>query len=189
MTIWTIILAAGESRRFQGIKALAAWNGGTLLSQAIKTAKGVCGENVLIVTGGHAEEITAAASGILTVHNEHWQSGLGSSIAVGLCRVMDHANLAIIFPVDQPFVTEAHLNNLVSEAMAKKFCVLSSDGDIIGPPAAIPVAFFGQIEKLQGDKGLKSVLDHYAVVEAPGILRDIDTQDDLLHLKASLKTA
>lgn len=190
MTIWAIVLAAGESSRFNGIKALAAWEKGTLLSQAIETAESICGKNIVIVTGGHAREIVAAAGDIQTIYNEQWQSGLGSSIAAGIREASCYkADTAILMPVDQPFVTPDHLRKLVDHAQTHQSCTLSRDDDVTGPPAAIPAEFFQSLSQLQGDKGLKGVLKNYTVVETSGVLRDIDTQDDLMRLRADLKTA
>lgn len=175
--IWTVILAAGASSRFGGVKALAPWGHGTLLTQALGTARTASGDRVAVVTGAHAAEIAAAAGSVLTIHNAAWRDGHGSSIASAVDALAGEADCILIVPVDQPFITATHLKALAVEALSSGACVLTSDQGISGPPASIPAEFF-PVSSAQR-KGLKAILDTYATIEAPGQMRDIDTRADL----------
>jgi len=181
--VWTIILAAGEGSRFGGPKALAPWQSGTLLARAIAAAPAA--DKAVIVTGAHDAAIKAALSAVVCVHNENWQLGMGSSIASGIKFVAAQgADIALIVPVDQPFVTAAHLSALADRAAREGLCILTLDGDITGPPAAVPKSLFARLSTMTS-RGLKFTLDDFGVIEAPGMLRDIDTPEDLAALTAA----
>ena len=181
MKVWTIILAAGAASRFGSPKALAPWQGGTLLSRAINAAPDP--QYVIVVTGAHAKDITKVASITNIVHNPDWQNGMGTSIAAGLSFVAKReADMALIVPVDQPFVTTTYLNKLVMQSVAESRCVLTQDDDITGPPAAVPASFFARLQAMNG-KGLKSVLNEYGLCHGAGMLQDIDTPKDLERLQ------
>ena len=86
--------------------------------------------------------------------------------------------VGIIVPVDQPFVSAGHLEQLVRMAIEEERCVLTRDGVITGPPAAIPQSAFKQFKNLKSS-GLKSAAQDYQQLEGPGMLFDIDTKEDL----------
>jgi molybdenum cofactor cytidylyltransferase len=164
--VWTLILAAGASSRFGSAKALARWEGGTLLSRAIETAREVSGGHVLIVAGGHAEQIVPALGQTAHIFNPSWAQGMGTSIACGISRIeeLDPDALAILLlPVDQPWARAQHLAELEREGrMHPSRCVLTRTGqgqeEVLGPPAFIPRLFFARARLLQEDRGLKHAL-------------------------------
>ena len=182
MSVWTIILAAGAGSRFGGPKALAAWKQGTLLSNAISLAP--MRDKVIVVTGAHAESVGNAIDGAVQVHNADWQYGMGSSISAGLAYVSQHeADVALIVPVDQPFITQNHLQALAVQAAVEKRCILTQDAMVSGPPAAIPSKIFSELLNLK-DVGLKSVLENFGLCDGSNMLHDIDTQEDLIRFTA-----
>jgi molybdenum cofactor cytidylyltransferase len=182
---WAIILAAGASSRFGSPKALAPWKDGTLLSSILETAKNIYGTNIIVVTGGHADEIkNALEAQTLTVFNEQWEQGLGSSIAAGVIEVLKRDNAAeiiSIIPVDQPFINGSHLQGLIKQAYGSDKCVLSQDKETIGPPAAVPKRFFSKLQGLTGPRGIKSIFEADEIIysQSENVLFDIDNPDDL----------
>ena len=185
--IHTIILAAGASSRFGSSKALAAWGGHTFLSQAITTAQ-VIGSHVLVVTGAHHASLLAHLT-VPFVYNEHWESGMGSSIACGIAALPESAAMAILLPVDQPLVDTAHLEKLVEAATRSGKAAFTQQGNIIGPPIALPRAYFELALSLTGDAGLKRMItvDDMVTVASTVALTDIDTPADLKNLSAKLQ--
>ncbi len=182
---WTLILAAGASSRFGSAKALAEFKGITMLDRALRTARELSGDRVLVVSGAHDFEPYLA--GVHHVRNERWRDGMGSSIAAGVGHIQNldpKAAMIALLPVDQPLVTAVHLRGLIEDATRSRRCALTSSGPVIGPPAAIPKRFFPQALKLEGENGLKSVLraDQMIFVEEPAALTDIDSPADLLQL-------
>lgn len=187
---WSLILAAGASSRFGGPKALAQWQGETFIARALKTAQTLNSENVMTVTGGHAEAILPTIGETLFTHNSNWQQGMGTSIAVGVqsIRILDpQAEWILILPVDQPLVTSEHLNKLVQESQTTGLCTLTLNGaGVMGAPAVLPKRFFDRARELQGDRGLKSVLkeSEMTFVYSATALQDIDSEADLRELVA-----
>ncbi len=186
---WSILLAAGASKRFGSPKALAKWDGGTLLSRALATARTVSGPRVMVVTGAHHDKIAGSLDGALSVFNRDWPQGMGSSIRAGAEAVLAQdraAPMVLILPVDQPFVLPDHLRMLGRHAMQRDCCMLTADGDAEGPPAAVPARFFGKLLTLRGPVGLKATLSasEYGTLESPFSLDDVDRQEDLEKLAA-----
>jgi len=183
-SVWTMILAAGASSRFGGVKALAEWQGQSFISKALRTAKTFSGSSTLVVTGGHAESIVPHISGAETIFNEKWEEGMGTSIAKGVNAILEkdpQAGYVVILPVDQPLVDSKHLENLVRASQKSGRCVLTAGKDFTGPPAVIPKNYFKNAQGLHGDRGLKSVLESVDVItiEEISAARDIDTPAEL----------
>ncbi len=186
---WAVVLAAGEGRRFgESSKALANWKNTSLLSHAVATARGICGERVVVVTGAHKLVVETAlnemSASIARVHNDQWQAGLSSSIACGIRAVLERdpsAALTLLVPVDQPLITTEHLRRLCETAQFSDRCTLTSDDDRSGPPAALPRRLFTTALGLSGDHGLKSSLRPADLISihAPLELRDADRPEEL----------
>ncbi|MBK7861632.1 MAG: NTP transferase domain-containing protein [Archangiaceae bacterium] len=106
-----IILAAGESRRMDQVKALLpAGRGHTFVSQLAERCR-KAGLVPLVVTGAHAREIKAAHPTLWQVVNRQWRKGQLSSVLTGL-RASALARRVVIQPVDAPDVSVATLKKL-----------------------------------------------------------------------------
>jgi CTP:molybdopterin cytidylyltransferase MocA len=92
-------------------------------------------------------------------------------------------------PVDQPLITSAHLDYLLQSARQTNHCAFTRDGEIWGPPAAIPRAYFAVIRSLSGEEGLKAGIksENRVFCDAARMLYDIDTQEDLDRLNQAMK--
>ena len=175
--VWTVILAAGESARFGGIKAFAPWKDKNFLSQAIDTATEFCGDNLVVVSGAYHDEFKTRLENIRCVYNAEWREGMGSSIACGIREVLnisDQATAIVVLCVDQPYVTAAHLRRLLEKTKETGKCVLSGNGDFSSPPVIVPSAWFHKALELKGDQGLKHCLDDYNTIIAPEVVTDFD---------------
>ncbi|MBC7371213.1 MAG: NTP transferase domain-containing protein [Bdellovibrionaceae bacterium] len=182
--VWTMILAAGDSKRFKGVKALAQWRGNTLIARALKTANAFSGSSTMVVKGGHAEQIAPDLAGTHQIWNELWSEGMGTSIAKGVTtirRLDPNVAFIIVLPVDQPFVDDSHLNELLRESQKTGRCVLTAGENYMGPPAIIPRKFFERAEALTGERGLKSTLGEgeWAVIAGDEAAVDLDTPEEL----------
>lgn len=100
-----VLLAAGSGSRLgRGPKALLAGSSGrTLLELALEAlAEGGCDELVLVL-GCRAPEVASHVHqpGVRMVVNPAWESGMGSSFALGL-KAVSPGNHALVALVDQP---------------------------------------------------------------------------------------
>ena len=184
---WAIILAAGASVRFGSIKTLALWRGNTLLDNALAIARAACGENVMVVTGCHAEALAPYLMGVHTVYNDHWADGMGASIACGV-NALPTTAAALILPVDQPLITVDYGAALLALSVAEDKAVLTRSGNLTGPPTALPARLFDRAKLLTGENGLKTVLhaDEMLTIDNAAALRDADTPAQLQKLESAV---
>jgi len=185
-SLFAIILAAGESRRFGSTKQLAPHAGRTLVGHAMAEAESVCGSNTVLVTGNEWRNVSTAGGrlqGFLVV-NTAFREGMSTSIRAGIRAVASVADAVLLMLADQPLVTRAHLQDLVDQWRASpESIVTSAYANALGPPVIFPQSFFAELRELRGDRGAKSVLDAnidcVIAVECPAAAIDIDRPDDL----------
>jgi molybdenum cofactor cytidylyltransferase len=185
LNAWTLILAAGASRRFGSVKAHALWRGQTFLERSLKTARSFSGiSRTLVVTGGHAEALSNDLKDIPNIYNPDWHEGMGSSIATGVKEIIRRdakAEMIAILPVDQPLIEIAHLEDLLHQSRLSKRCALTAGKDFLGPPAMLPARYFGLAANLSGENGLKRILspNDMIAVQSEAAAQDFDHPDDL----------
>jgi molybdenum cofactor cytidylyltransferase len=184
-----IILAAGESSRFGGIKQLLPFNGKTLLQHVIDEATGAGAQPIVVITGANATRVseTIPDSGKLTILvNENWQKGISSGIVAGVqyvVRISPGIKRIIITVCDQPFVTSALFEKLIeTQEKTGQTIVACTYADTIGTPVLFAVKYFDQLLNLKGDEGAKKLVKSnkgdVATVDFPKGEIDIDTQKD-----------
>jgi molybdenum cofactor cytidylyltransferase len=184
-----IILAAGESSRFGGIKQLLPFNGKTLLQHVIDEATGAGAQPIVVITGANATRVseTIPDSGKLTILvNENWQKGISSGIVAGVqyvVRISPGIKRIIITVCDQPFVTSALFEKLIeTQEKTGQTIVACTYADTIGTPVLFTVKYFDQLLNLKGDEGAKKLVKSnkgdVATVDFPKGEIDIDTQKD-----------
>lgn len=110
--VGALVLAAGAGRRLGMPKALVRWGSELLVERAVRTAtEGGCSP-VVVVLGRDAEEVLSRASlgAADIVVNPHADSGMGSSLRIGLARLAERDVPAVsVLLVDQPLVSPAAL--------------------------------------------------------------------------------
>jgi molybdenum cofactor cytidylyltransferase len=189
-----IILAAGEGRRFGECKALAKLDGITFLEAVALRLKEIGCKPVIAVGGHYPDDIIdeAARLNIDCVINSEWKQGQFSSLKTGLSLLENDICAAFITLVDHPFV-QPETYRLLREAISK------FPGKIIipvynrkrGHPIAVPQPIIRQIIESTNDINLRDILkNHESIVvqfrcEDPGVLKDIDTKEDLERARRS----
>lgn len=183
-----IILAAGKSSRLGGIKQLLSYRNKTLLQHTIDELKLAGAAPVIVVTGAHAETITAAIdqTGIDLIYNAQWAQGMASGIVAGVQNMLSrHKNInRIIFAVsDQPFVSASLFQQLYEvQTISSKNIVASAYADTLGIPVLFTQKYVDQLLALKGDEGAKKLLkvfqEDVARVDFPLGRIDIDTVED-----------
>jgi CTP:molybdopterin cytidylyltransferase MocA len=182
-----VLLAAGEGRRYGGIKQLADIKGETMVHRTARIALD-SGAAVLVVTGANADPVAAALSDLpLTVfHHPAWRDGMGSSLAAGIRQVQiqfPFASGALLCLADQPLLESAWLTDLLAAHRRRPDSIFATETNgVPGPPVLFPHDLFVELGQWSGPKGAQAVLRREAhrvvrLVSPAGI--DVDTPDDL----------
>ena len=208
-----LVLAAGMASRMGAAKALLSLpslpEGGrcSALRGLVSLYRSLGVENVVIVSGFHAEivEAEALALGLTAVRNPDPQRGMFSSVQTGVAALLERGFDGQFFvqPVDVPLVrplTIRALLDAVGQEEADHAAALAVSGKAApmsvlvptfdgqeGHPPLIPMALAPHILAHQGQNGLRGALEgaplrHVPVADAL-ILEDMDTPDDYARLR------
>ena len=188
MRVAAVVLAAGGSARFGKPKQFALFRGETFIRRIVAGAIEARCAPVVVVTGKDSAPIGLELSE-LTVSiavNPHWQSGLGSSIVVGIRHAMNLApdvDAALLLTCDQPFVTAAVLTQLIQFRLTTgKPIVASAYAGTLGIPALFDRSCFPDLLRLKGDSGAKGIIlerqHDVASFDFPAAEIDVDTAAD-----------
>ena len=189
-----LLLAAGEGRRFGGVKQLAKIAGEPMCHRVARLLLGL-ESPVVVVTGAHADVVEQVLLD-LPLHrlrHEGWHEGMGSSIAAGALHVIAHhpqASGVLICLADQPLLDVERLHDMVAHhhVATDRLLVARHDG-IPGPPTLLPRDCFAELAALTGPTGARSLIERNLTrVEffdfAGGL--DVDTLQDLADVHRSL---
>jgi molybdenum cofactor cytidylyltransferase len=112
-----VILAAGLSKRFGGVKQLARLkeDGPPLVQKALDTANASSAEYVILVLGQAASEIAAETTlgRAALVYNKDFANGLSSSLKCGLSNVPEDSGAVLFMVADQPYLTSGILDEMI----------------------------------------------------------------------------
>ncbi len=181
-----IVLAAGRSKRFGAKnKLLARFHGAPIASYAAGAMRAAPFARRLAVVSDPAVadlfegfEIVEAPPGL--PQSESLRLGLRKAMARGAERV-------VVALADMPLVTSDLLTE-IDRRSAIHGASASVDGDRRSPPAGFSRRHFEALLNTTGDRGAVTLLRDLppaALVDASGLLTDIDTVADLVALEAS----
>jgi molybdenum cofactor cytidylyltransferase len=185
--IWSIILAAGESKRMGFPKMLLTFRGKTILENVINTVTSISVNNTLVVLGAEKEKLMHLLrnSKVKHCYNDNYREGMLSSVKCGFRNLPPDFDAVLIFQGDQPFISSETIN-VVIEAYrsSEKGIVIPVYDKKRGHPLLLDKKYRDLIYKLNSREGLRSLSYQFPddVLEVktsdPGILRDIDTIED-----------
>jgi molybdenum cofactor cytidylyltransferase/nicotine blue oxidoreductase len=164
-----VVLAAGGGRRYGMPKALVEYEGSLLVERAVRTARAVC-DPVLVVLGAQAVEVWRQADlgGSAVLANKDWESGMASSLRVGLDGLRgwpDQVDAALITLVDMPGMTGEALEKVRSAGSPGALAVATYDGVRSHPVLIGREHWAGVIETATGDEGARGYLATHDVLE------------------------
>jgi molybdenum cofactor cytidylyltransferase len=183
-----LILAAGEGRRFGGIKQLALIDGKPLLRSVIENTSAPELYRTVVVVGAHACDVCASITDldVVIIENKEWQSGISSSIRSGVeyvAQLYPNADGLLIALGDQWRLNRTHIGELVkTQAQTREYIIATAYDERGGVPAFFPKKFWPMLKALSGDKGAGQVLNNVGnviLVDIPDALGDIDFLEDL----------
>ncbi len=188
MKVAAVVLAAGGSTRFGKPKQFALFQGETFVRRIVRAAIEAGCVPVVVVTGEDSAQVTLELSGLAVsiAVNPHWQSGLGSSVVVGIRHAINLApdlDAALLLTCDQPFVTAAVITQLIQlRVTSGKPIIASAYAETLGIPALFDRSCFPDLLGLKEDSGAKKIIlarPHDVVAfNFPAGKVDIDTPAD-----------
>ena len=184
LSVKGIILAAGEGSRFGGSKLSESLGSGSVVGSTIRSLSSFC-ESITVVTGCHREAVAAAVSSfedIDLVHNAEYKSGMFSSVLAGV-HAQPAGSALLLIPGDIPLVRESACRAILEHAaVSNRICIPVYKGKK-GHPVFIPAAVVDRLRVADPAGNLRDFLEaegfDRVAVNDPGVLRDIDTREDL----------
>lgn len=185
--ICSVILAAGSSRRLGFNKLTLKIDSVAVIRKSVSVFAGAGLGNIFVVAGPDLPSITRELDGlaVAVIHNNEHNSGMSSSIKAALPWIRGAE--AVFFHLgDKPFIQKNLLEDMVEAYRTnRKNIVIAVCGGIKGHPVLMKVGpYFEEMEGLQGDKGLREVIEKHKedvlfLETDEGALFDIDTADDI----------
>lgn len=168
-TAAAVVLAAGGGRRYGMPKALVEYQGSLLVERAVATAQAVC-DPVLVVLGARAVDVwrTADLGGAVVLANGDWETGMASSLRVGLDGVRGFPasiDAALLLLVDMPGMTAEAVRRVAQHAAPDALAVATYDGVRSHPVLIGRTHWTGVVETASGDEGARRYLAAHAVTE------------------------
>jgi CTP:molybdopterin cytidylyltransferase MocA len=177
-----LVLAAGGGRRFGRPKAVVELEGERLVDRAVRAlAEGGCAP-VVVVSGAVPLEVPGA----IVVDNPKWQTGMGSSLRVGVGALPEDAVAVVLALVDTPWVGPGSVRRLIRAHGDGAGVAVATYGGVRGRPVLLGRSqWAAALASAHGDRGAREFLAARPdlVVEVPcdgtGDPRDVDRLEDL----------
>jgi molybdenum cofactor cytidylyltransferase len=190
--IAAIILAAGRSTRIGRAKQLIRLGDQPLLGHVIRTARKSGLDDIILVLGSAAEEIVKDISleGVRVRINAAFAEGMATSVRAGLEEIGSEREAALIFLADQPMVLPSTVTHLIAKyQQLRPAAVIPTYRGQRGNPVLLDRSLFSKAMALEGDEGFRRILQGlpqvlYVEVDDPGVVIDIDTDEDLERCQA-----
>lgn len=187
-----IVLAAGRGSRFSGDghKLQQDIGGASVLASTLKSVQ-ASGLPFLVVTtpaleGTVRSQVPAPDVLVLPEADGNGLLGMGYSIANGVCA-RSGATGWLILPADMPLVQPGTLR-AVADALEHHPVAFAQHRGLRGHPVAFAAELYSELATLSGDEGARRLTARYPAfgveVDDPGVLMDVDTQDDLSSVRA-----
>jgi molybdenum cofactor cytidylyltransferase len=187
-----VTLAAGRGRRMGGTKQLVTWTMGEsakpLIAAAYDAIRPICDEMVVVL--GHEADAVAAALGerLFARAETDPDQPMFESIRVGLraAQAIDSGAAVVLQPGDHPEVARSTLESLCDWSLKRPVrATIPEYQGRGGHPVVIPADVVALLVEADCPTGLGEFwlahpeLYHRVPVDDAGVVRDIDTADDL----------
>ncbi len=176
-------------------KLLLAWQGTTLLDHLVGSLRGSGVDRLVLVVRADDGALAdwAAGAGVDCAVNPEPGRGMLSSIwcalaALGAEAVAQVAEAVLVCPADHPAVQPATVAALIARLRGGALLVVPTHDGRRGHPLAIAPPLVPEILTLDPAIGLRQLLQRHAgelvevPVSDPGVLLDIDTEEDYRRL-------
>jgi molybdenum cofactor cytidylyltransferase len=191
---FTVILAAGQSKRMQESKIVLPWGGETVISHIISQFQGAGISEIVVVTGGYRDlvEPVVLESGAKPIFNPNFANDeMSISLKTGLNSInIDIFSGGFISLGDQPNVFTEDIQKMCQSSSENPDCIIIPSYNMRrGHPWLIPNKLLYELKKLSPPDTMRDFLKQhendikYALVDHPEILSDMDTPQDYHRIK------
>tara|TARA_Y100000590_G_scaffold311116_1_gene351513 strand:- start:2029 stop:2598 length:570 start_codon:yes stop_codon:yes gene_type:complete len=160
--ISSILLAAGQSKRMNGEnKLVKKINGIPLIKYSIKNILTSSIDNIVVVLGYEkeiVEKFIDKSKKIKLVFNKNFESGMASSIKVGLDNLPAMTDSFFICLGDMPNVNSSIYNKLIKSKNNNEIIIPTYKGQR-GNPILFSKSIKDELMNLEGDMGAKKIID------------------------------
>ncbi|MDP2209880.1 MAG: nucleotidyltransferase family protein [Bacteroidota bacterium] len=186
MSIYAVILAAGESSRMGSPKALLQIHGKTFLEHLVATLRNAGLHEISVVLGHDSDKIITQLPdlNVSFIINENYQKGQLSSIQAAIRSVPKDCDAIMICPIDRPLISTELIKKLIEAYMKTKPPIVIPIFDAKrGHPIIFSSSLFFELMRAPHDVGARAVVwaHHNEVVEIQteeeGILLNIDNPE------------
>jgi molybdenum cofactor cytidylyltransferase len=146
--IAAVVLAAGEGRRFGGLKQLHSIDGRPMLERVLDTLAQAGPEHRVVVLGARAGTILERVNlhGAEPVICDDWGAGQAASLHAGLAALPADADWALVVLGDGPQLDRRAIRRMSAAATPGDRRILAADyGAGRSHPVLIPRVLFGDI--------------------------------------------
>ena len=189
--ISAILLAAGQSKRMDGENKLTKEIQGTpLIKHSVKNILASSIDELIVVLGYQKEIIEKLIDKnkkIKFVFNKDFESGMASSIKVGLNHLSKNTEYFFICLGDMPMVNSDIYNQLIKSRNQKNIIVPTYNGQQ-GNPVLFDKLMKEKVMDITGDVGAKKILELNKdkilnlEINDQSIAKGFNTQDDFSSL-------
>jgi len=186
-SIWTIILAAGESKRMGSPKMLLPFGGKTVIERVVENVVSSEVDEAIVVLGASGMEIMKRIEKLPVKYcfNSNYREGMLSSVKCGFSFLPDEYEMVMVLPGDYPGIGPGTINMLITRFMdSQKKIVIPLFRGRRGHPILISYELRKEVTRLSPEKGLKGLLEMYSEevleikVDDKAVINDIDTIED-----------
>jgi molybdenum cofactor cytidylyltransferase len=185
-----VVLAAGKGSRFKGSAHKLEQSLGDLSVLGSTLRNAIESHLPVVVVTTQALAATAsqvvATRDVVVVPQALAALGMGHSIAAGIAARADAPGW-LLLPGDMPMVRPATLL-AVAAALEHHPVAYAQYQGRRGHPVGFAAELYSELMRLSGDEGARRIVARYPAigvdVDDPGVLLDLDTEADLLALRA-----
>lgn len=190
-----VVLAAGRGSRFRGLhhKLMQTLGASTVLATTISNALATQLPVMVVTTDSLADMVSRHVAKrdmvvLPPVGSPASQAlGMGYSIAAGVAARSD-ASGWLILPADMPMVQTSTLRQVADELDGNAIAYAQHRG-LRGHPVGFSAELYSELVMLTGDEGARRLVARYPAlgveVDDPGVLLDVDTEDDLARVRVA----
>lgn len=163
--VGVVLLAAGNSKRYQSIKLLEIIGGKKMYRHILELSAGLSVTPKVMVTQYGEIKENASQLGFEVVMNLDPDIGISHSIQLGLHKALEITpDLdAVLFSVcDQPYLNQSTLLQLLNVFQkTEKGIACVAHNEVLGNPCIISKQYFAELFALNGDRGGKKIINKY----------------------------